>query len=59
MKRDDTTDPERRKRGDEGEASPAVEISAGDVSPEIMIFQYLFFLTPGRILHFLNIFKIK
>ena len=34
----------RRKRGGggTGDASPAVEKSAGDVSPEIMMFQYLF-----------------
>ena len=35
----------RRKRGGgggRGDASPAVEKSAGDVPPEMMIFQYLF-----------------
>ena len=38
-----------RKRGD-GDASPAVEKSAGDIPPEIMIFQQLF----SRHIKFLN-----
>ena len=44
--------------GGTGDASPAVEKSARDVPPEIMIFQYLFFLTHGNFAFF-NIFKIK
>ena len=33
----------RRKRGEgQGDASPAIEKSAGDVPPEMMIFLYLF-----------------
>ena len=38
--------------GGRGDASPAVERSAGDVPPEIMILQYLFFSTYVKILHF-------
>ena len=41
----------RRKRGDGGDAAPAVEKSAGDVPPETMIFQYLVLLT-HKFLHF-------
>ena len=38
--------------GGRGNASPAVEKSAGDVPPEIVIFQYLFFLRHLQILYF-------
>ena len=44
--------------GGRGDASPAVEKSAGDVPPEIMIFQYLF-LDIQENFAFSNIFKIK
>ena len=46
----------RRKRGT-GDASPAVEKSAGDVPPEIMIFQHIFLDTNKQICifhHFQN-----
>ena len=44
--------------GGMGDASPAVEKSAGDVPPEIMIFQYLCLDTFANIA-FSNIFEIK
>ena len=43
--------------GDEGDASPAVEKSAGDVSPEIVLFQHLFFLDTYENFAFSTIFK--
>ena len=44
--------------GKGGDASPAVEKSAGDVTPEIMIFQYIF-LDTFATFPFSNIFEIK
>ena len=44
--------------GGRGDASPAVEKSAGDVPPEMMIFQHLFLDTNEKFV-FSTIFKIK
>ena len=48
----------RRKRGGGGDASPAVEKSAGNVPPETVIFS-IFFLKTFANFVFSNIFEIK
>ena len=44
--------------GGRGDTSPAVEKSAGDVPPEMMILQHLFFLTQMKMFAFSTILKI-